>query len=344
MALAVLAVPAILAIALAPVLWRDASNPAVPAATPPATATLPAAGQSGRAASVKPATRSVPDRTTVAPPLNNQPAAPRGTAARPAAGLAGDALAYSPSFASTGTAMFYHADSGERSALVRADTDGRGSVLRITRIVDDEAQNFHVRPSPDGARIAFDSDRDGVRAVYVADSNGRHVRRVSGEGYAAVPSWSPDGSTLAYVRAEPDRPRVWNLWTTNLETGETRRLTNHRVGQPWGGSWFPDGRRLAYSHEDRLVVLDLVRGVERVFPSPRRGRLVRTPAVSPDGRLVIFQVLGNGAWLLELADGSMRRVLADPSAEEYTWSPDGTRVAYHSRQSGEWGVWVMAPR
>jgi Tol biopolymer transport system component len=45
-------------------------------------------------------------------------------------------------------------------------------VLRITRIVDDAANNYHVRPSPDGKRIAFDSDRDGVRGVYVADENG----------------------------------------------------------------------------------------------------------------------------------------------------------------------------
>lgn len=265
----------------------------------------------------------------------------------PAAGYrqVADGVSYSPSFASVGSAMFYHTEEKGGTALVRADTDSRGSVLRITRIVDDEARNFHVRLSPDGSRIAFDSDRGGVRGIYVANADGQNVRRVSPEGFAAVPTWSPDGSTLAFVRAKSDRPEeAWNVWTLDLGSGELTQVTSHRYGQAWGGSWFPDGDRLAYSHEDRLVIRDLESGDERVFRTPKKGRRIRTPAVSPDGRRVMFQVHRDGAWLLELGDGSMRRVLEDPTAEEYTWSPDGRRLAYHSRRSGTWAVWVMAPR
>ena len=274
------------------------------------------------------------------------PSARPGTAnpsAQPADGIP-DAVAYSPAFATTGSAMFYHAESNGQSTLMRADTDSGGAILRVTSIVDDHSRNFHARPSPDGSLIAFDSDREGERAVYVANADGTDVRRISGDGFAAVPSWSPDGRTLAYVRAEEGRPAVWNLWTTNLDSGATTRVTSHRVGQPWGASWFPDGRRLAYSHETRLVVRDLATGRERAYSSPVKGRLVRTPAVSPDGRRIIFQVRRDGTWLLDLSDGAMRKVLSDPSAEEYTWSPDGRRVAYHSRRSGSWGVWVMAAR
>ena len=253
--------------------------------------------------------------------------------------------AFSPSFASAGTAMFYQDERGRRGrrSFARAPT-ATARCCEITRIVDDPANNYHVRPSPDGKRIAFDSDRDGVRGVYVADGDGQHVRRVSGEGYAAVPSWSPDGETLAFVRAEPDKPKVWNLWTLQLESGQMRRITNYPYGQPWGGSWFPDGRRIAYSHEDRLIVRDLESGAERVFPTPIKGRLVRTPAVSPDGRRIVFQVERDGAWLLDFPAGTVRRVLDDPTAEEYTWAPDGKRLAYHSRRSDTWGVWVMASR
>jgi len=253
-----------------------------------------------------------------------------------------DTLAYSPTFASVGSAIFYHEESGDHSALMKADTDRDGAILRITSIVDDHSHNFHARPSPDGQRIAFDSDRDGERGVYVADVDGHNVRRISGDGFAAIPSWSPDGSTLAFVRAEPNHPKVWNLWTANLATGEQRRLTSYKYGQPWGGSWFPDGKRIAYSHEDRLFVLNLATGASRMYQSPRKGGLVRTPAVSPDGTRAVFQVFHAGTWLLDFKSGAMKKVLADPSAEEYAWAPDGRRVAYHSRSAGKWGVWIMS--
>ena len=249
--------------------------------------------------------------------------------------------AFSPSFDGIESAMFFH--TGRDGSLRKASMDGDGSVLEVTTIVNDGARNYHVRASPDGSRIAFDSDRDGERAVYVATRDGQNLRRVSGPGYAAVPTWSPDSARLAFIRAEPGRPRVWNVWTAEVASTELRRLTSHSVGQAWGGSWFPDNRRLAYSHEDRLLVLDTISGDEGVFPSPVKGSLVRTPAVSPDGRSVVFQVFRQGTWLLDLSDGTMRRILEDPSAEEFAWSPDGRRIAFHSRRSGEWGIWMMAP-
>jgi hypothetical protein len=355
-ALAALAIPALLIIGLLPTWWaRKASAPSAPAsavattaaATVPSRNNLPAT--TAKAAPPAATSAAIPPPSVASAPVGAQQAVPAPDAEAtsgdgPGYRLASDRDAFSPAFASVGTAMFYHADESDRSPLLRAETGSDGSVLRITRIVDDAANNFHVRPSPDGSRIAFDSDRDGVRGVYVADADGKNVRRVSGEGFAAVPTWSPDGGRLAFVRAEAASPEVWNLWTLDLSSGEMRQITNYKYGQPWGGSWFPDGRRIAYSHETRLLIRDLQTGEERTFETPRKGHLVRTPAVSPDGRRIVFQVHRNGMWLLELGNGSMRRVLEDPTAEEYTWSPDGRRLAYHSRRSGAWGVWVMAPR
>jgi Tol biopolymer transport system component len=348
--LAAASIAALLTVALIPALWnadRGTEQPAQlsaaatvsadiarPATSEPAARDHASSG-SGPIAGSRAAERSrVPD--TSVPPL------PQHAVVRPAA-LRSDA-AFSPAFASTGSAMFYHSGAGDGSAIMQAETDARGEVLRVTSIIDDSSSNFHARPSPDGRTIAFDSDRDGERAVYIADGDGRNVRRVSEAGFAAVPSWSPDGGRLAYVRAEPGRPRVWNLWVAELDGGESTRLTAHPYGQPWGAAWFPDGERIAYSHEDRLIVRTIDGRQQQTFPSPRKGQLLRTPAVSPDGRWVVFQVYRDGAWILNLDDSSMRRILADPTAEEFTWSSDGRRVAYHSRQTGDWSIWQMAAR
>jgi hypothetical protein len=350
-ALAALAIPALLAIGLLPLWWAEMPTVSTPPRAPVA-ASQPARAEESPAPGPKrpetvAGTASMPQPVAgEAAPAAVAPLEGRGPATAPAAQykLASDS-AFSPSFGSVGTAMFYQAKASDGSALMRADTNGEGDVLQITRIVDDTANNWHVRPSPDGKQIAFDSDRDGTRGIYVADANGQHVRRVSGDGYAAVPSWSPDGATLAFIRGTGPQPDdVWNLWTLTLSSGEERQITRNKVGQPWGGSWFPDGQHIAYSHETRLVIHDLENGTERAFDSPIKGRLLRTPAVSPDGRRVVFQVHRDGTWLLELRNGSMRRILDDPTAEEYTWAPDGRRLAYHSRRSGVWGVWVMAPR
>jgi hypothetical protein len=249
---------------------------------------------------------------------------------------------YSPSFTPEGDGVYFHADAPDGSRLLRADIDPRGQVTSLHTVLEDGARNYHVRVSPDGQRIAFDSDRDGERAVFVARADGTDVTRVSAPGtYAAVPAWTPDGRTLAFLRAERGKPRVWNLWARGVDGGPERRLTQHASGQAWPGDWFDDGR-LAYTHEDRLHILDTTTGRRTSFASPRRGRLVRTAAVAPEGQRIVFQVHRDGTWLLDLRDGSMRRVLDDPSAEEFAWAPSGTHVAYHSRRAGPWRVW-MAP-
>ena len=257
--LAALAIPALLAIGIAPALWERAartqnsgaradgdpgsdqcrssslrnlrrraatrrqSPPAAvtpgqeaassqPAGAAPAAAIPPAAASEGLRPTLPPAAGQVrPPQGNAPRPVDNGPrdgsierVSAGSVVASPVRGLP-DGPAYSPSFASVGSAMFYQAESGGRSALMRADTDSRGAILRITSVVDDRAQNFHARQSPDGSLIAFDSDRDGERGVYIADSDGQNVRRISGDGFAAIPSWSPDGKTIAFVRAEADR-------------------------------------------------------------------------------------------------------------------------------------------
>jgi len=289
------------------------------------------------------------ERLLTAAPQTNAPARPFERAIEPVRAIqairASNANAFSPAFASDGTAIFFHTgtERDARSAIdVAAARTQAGGDLGIMTIVDDGSHNYHAQPSPDGRFVAFDSDRGGERGIYVANRDGSHVRRLSGPGYAAVPTWSRTSEWLTYIRAEAHDPSVWNLWAQPAAGGSARRLTNYRYGQTWAASWFPDDRRIAYSHEDALMVMDLQTGETTRYRTPVNGRLVRTPAVSPDGTTIIFQVFRDGAWLLDLSDGSMRRVLTDPTAEEFAWAPDGQRVAFHSRRDGQWGIYVLS--
>jgi Tol biopolymer transport system component len=250
---------------------------------------------------------------------------------------------FSPSFDSGGSAMFFHVGRSPQARIVEGRLDEDEQLVEVRAFANDGSRNYHARLSPDGTHVAFDSDRDGERGVYITRRDGTMPRRVSGAGFAAVPTWSPDGTHLAFVRGELSRPSVWNLWLLDVVSGELERVTSYRYGQLWGASWFPDGKRVCYSHEGSLYLMNLVSRAQERFDSPVRGRLVRTPAVSPDGRRIVFQLQGDGVWMLELDDRTMRRILDDSTAEEFTWDVRGARVAYHSRRDGHWRIWVTTP-
>lgn len=247
--------------------------------------------------------------------------------------------AFSPAFTPDGSALFFH--SGREAGRLLEISLAPQRERAIRSVLADPARNSHPRPSPDNRWVAFDSDRGGTRAVYVMGVNGDGLQNVSGPGFAAVPNWSPDMQWLAFVRGEAWRPSVWNVWLRHLQSGTLKRVSSFRTGQTSTASWFSNSRTLCYSHEDQLVIVDVASGRDRIFPSPVRGHQTRTPAVSPDGSRIVFQVVDDGIWMLDVASGHMLRVLDDGTAEEFTWDPRGHRVAYQSHRDGEWRIWML---
>ncbi|MFN8012851.1 MAG: protein kinase [Holophagaceae bacterium] len=139
--------------------------------------------------------------------------------------------------------------------------------------------------SPDGQTLAFTSDREGRPRIWLKQLKGG-AERVLTEGPDDFPRFSPDGSSVLFVRAAG---RTGTLYRTFVMGGEPRKVAEDVVQ----GDWSPDGQQIALvrlriekDRTDSLVVLlPAAGGAERVlatFP----GESIGNPRWSPDGRRI----------------------------------------------------------
>ncbi len=197
--------------------------------------------------------------------------------------------------------------------------------------------------SPNGQWVAFEQERGGVHSVYIAHHDRSGATRISGARYAALPAWSPDSSKVVFVEQEFRDPVAWGVWQYNTATGRSAHLASAAAVSMTRAAWFPDGRRVCYGRDDRLVILNVETRRASVFTVPGDRHIVRTPAVSPDGRRVVFAVTGGGAWLANVDDGRMLSVLDEGDVDALAWAPGGREVALRTANDGRWRVQIVWP-
>jgi dipeptidyl aminopeptidase/acylaminoacyl peptidase len=188
--------------------------------------------------------------------------------------------------------------------------------------------------SPDGAGLAFLSDRTGREQVWLATPEGEMRQLTTFPlGVSGQPAWSPNGRFLAVVVTEADTPdggpapivaadaspfsvtrlcyradgkgylgdRYQHIWVVDIETNRATRLTDGPYNDATP-AWSPDGREIA-------------------FVSNRM-----------DERLVEFR---SAVWIVPARGGPARRVTPeDGVAATPAWSPDGSEVAYRGLLPG----------
>jgi TolB protein len=99
--------------------------------------------------------------------------------------------------------------------------------------ISSEGSDTSPAPSPDGSKIAFMSSSRGATnwEIWVMDTNGSNPRRLTQNGSnEGLPTWSPDGKSIAYVS---DAGGVWAVWVMNADGGNQRKLFNMK-GTPDG--------------------------------------------------------------------------------------------------------------
>ena len=149
--------------------------------------------------------------------------------------------------------VFTAQDYDGQSDLYRASWDGPD--VRLERLTHDDFDDVDPAVSPDGAWVAFASDRcdeGGRYALYRLPLSGGRPERVSfaGRGDDRQPAWSPDGAWLAF---RSTRDGTSDLYLRVPEPSrEARRLTR-LLGPASDPDWTWDGRALLFTGQDAVT-------------------------------------------------------------------------------------------
>ncbi len=199
--------------------------------------------------------------------------------------------------------------------------------------------------SPDSAKIAFDSNRDGNNEIYVMNANGSGQTRLTSNGSDdSQAAWSPDGSKIAFMS---NRSGSYEVWVMNSDGSGPLQLTSSGSSVSGQPAWSPDGSKIVFTSNRSgaydLYVMNATGGSATRLTTASGDDA--EPVWSPDGTKIVFTSTrdGNSEIYVMNADGSGQTRLTNNGALDRApvWSRYGTQIAFVSDRSGTAQVYVM---
>ena len=205
--------------------------------------------------------------------------------------------------------------------------------------------------SPDGQKIAFDSNREfssnrSWDHIFVMNADGSgQTQLTSGDYHDGWPAWSPDGGRIAFASR---RSGALEIYVMNPDGSAVMQLTNNTNPIARSPSWSPDGTRIAFTSgsttSDVFVMNADGSGITQLTTDPSGNR---NPAWSPDGAKIAFESGRDGTWHIYVMnpDGSGVAQLTFGSEPDYhpAWSPEGSKIAFASSRTGTDRLYMMNP-
>src|SRR6516162_3705003 len=151
----------------------------------------------------------------------------------------------SPAWSSDGKWLAFSSSRSGDAEIYSIDVTG-GELHRLTN-----SRGPDVSPTwnpKTNAQIAWVSGRTGLPQIYTMSSDGSNVVRVTDQGYAVSPSWSPNGQFLAFAWVRnygPGAPGASDIYVMDVASRQWVQLT-HDGGRNDFPSWSPDDRHIVF--------------------------------------------------------------------------------------------------
>jgi len=176
-------------------------------------------------------------------------------------------------------------------------------------------------------RIIFSSDRGGSWSIWTAKSDGSELHQLSKPAPGELdvdPAFNADGSKILFTSTRGGKAGLWQL---GRDGGDARRVCDGDQG-----SWSPDGHKIVFRRDGKLLTRDLASGNEKVI-TPEHWEKCSGAAWSPDGSTIAFALLGDGSnaiYVVPADGGTPTKVYDKEGACQPHWSPDGKTLVYET--------------